>query len=140
MPTDHDVVGDLHQVVDLGAFADHRVLERAAIDAAIGPDLHVAPDDDPADLGHLEVPLRPHGKTEAILADANAGVQDDAVADERVGDAGAWSDIAALADGHAIAHDRACRQGRAAPDPGLAAHHHAWLDAHVLLDRGAGVD
>ena len=57
MAADHDVVGDLHQVVDLGALADHRVRQRAPVDRGVGADLHVVADDDAADLGHLHAAL-----------------------------------------------------------------------------------
>src|SRR5262249_20639423 len=137
MPADRDVVGDLHEVVDLGALADHRIAERAAIDAAVGTDLHVVLDDDAAHLGHFEVPPGPHGKAEAVLADAHARMQQHAVADQRVRDAGAGADVAVAADGAAIAHHGAGRHHRAAPDLRLAADNRAWLDAHVLLDDGA---
>src|SRR5204863_391906 len=50
---DDDVVRDLHQVVDLRAFADHRRPERAAVDAHVGTDLDVVANDDIADLRHL---------------------------------------------------------------------------------------
>ena len=50
------VVGDLHQVVDLGAGADARGLEGAAIDRGAGADLDVVADLDVAQLRHLDVP------------------------------------------------------------------------------------
>ena len=42
-----DVVRDLHQIVDLGAFADDGITGRAAVDRGIGADFHVVLDDDP---------------------------------------------------------------------------------------------
>src|SRR5215813_1075761 len=74
MAADHHVVGDLHEVVDLGALADDGISERAAVDTAVGADLHVVLDDHPADLRHLEMPLRAHGEAEPVLADAHAGM------------------------------------------------------------------
>ena len=47
---DADIVGDLHEIVDLGAFADDRVGHRAAIDRGVGADLDIVLDDDAADL------------------------------------------------------------------------------------------
>ena len=79
-----DVVADLDEIVDLGALADHRVAAGAAVDRRVGADLDVVLDDDPADLRHLEVAARAHGEAEAVLADAHAGMDDDAVADQRV--------------------------------------------------------
>jgi hypothetical protein len=82
--SDLGVVRDLHLVVDLGALAHHRVTIGAPIDGRIGADLNVVLDDYPADLGDFHVAARTHGKTKTILADANAWMNDDAVADERV--------------------------------------------------------
>ena len=76
---------DLDQIIDLGALADHRVAAGAAVDRGVGADLDVVLDDDAADLRHLQVPLRPHGEAEAVLPDAHAGMEDDAVADEARG-------------------------------------------------------
>ena len=67
-----DVVPDLHEIINFRAFADHRILERAAVDAAVGADLHVVLDDHPADLRHLEVAPGAHGEAEAVLADPHA--------------------------------------------------------------------
>ena len=50
------VVADLHQVVDLGAGADARRLEGAAVDGGAGADLDVVADLDVAELRHLDVP------------------------------------------------------------------------------------
>ena len=81
-----DVVRDLDEVIDLRPLADHRVAARAAVDRGVGADLDVVLDDDAADLRHLQVALRAHGEAEAVLADAHAGMEDDAVADEGVRD------------------------------------------------------
>ena len=72
MPANADIVADLDQVVDLGAFADHGVADGAAVDRGAGPDLDVILDDDAPDLRDLEVTLAPHHKAEAILTDLAA--------------------------------------------------------------------
>ena len=106
MPADDHVVGDLDQIVDLGALADHRVAAGAAVDRGVGADLDVVLDDDAADLRHLQVPLRSHGEAEAVLPDAHAGMEDDAVADEGVGDGDVGADRAVPADPDLRADDR----------------------------------
>src|ERR1041384_7626960 len=52
---DVHVVGDLDQVVDLGAGADHRVVHAAAVDGGVGADLHVVADEAATHLGNLAV-------------------------------------------------------------------------------------
>ena len=98
MPADDDVVPDLHEIINFRAFADHRILKSAAVDGCIGADLDVVLDDDPADLRHLEVAAGAHGEAEAVLADPHAGMDDDPVADERVGDGRERPDVAIAAD------------------------------------------
>ncbi len=60
---DDDVVADLHEIIDLRAFADHRVAIGAAVDGHAGADLDVVLDDDPADLRHLEMAARRRGRS-----------------------------------------------------------------------------
>ena len=55
MAADLDIVSDLHQVVDLGALADHGVAIGAAVDGGVGPDLDIVLNDDAADLQDLAV-------------------------------------------------------------------------------------
>ena len=56
-----------------------------------------------------------HGEAEAILTDRGAGVDDDAVADQRVGQGGIGSNIAVLTDMHAVADNRAGRRAGRRP-------------------------
>src|SRR5215475_7161587 len=99
MPPNHDVVPDLHQIINFGAFADHRVVEGSAIDAAVGADLHVVVDDHAADLRHLEMAAGTHGETKSILAEPHTGMQDHPVPDDRARrDPGAATDLGLPAD------------------------------------------
>ncbi len=72
MPADQHIVGDLHEIVDLGALADHGVADRAPIDRGVGADLDIVLDDDAADLRHLDVAGRSHHVAEAVLSDASS--------------------------------------------------------------------
>src|SRR5262249_12425703 len=74
MTADRDIVSDLHQVVDLGAFADHGVAVGAAVDGGPSPDLHVILHDDAADLQYLAVAGRSHDVAEAVLSNGAAGM------------------------------------------------------------------
>src|SRR5581483_574851 len=119
VPSDHDVVPDLNEIINFRPLTDDRVLERAAVDAAVGADLHVVLDDHPADLGDLEVPAGPHGEAEPVLADPDAGMQDYPVAYECMGDGAAGPDKAVASDRNPVADERAGGDDRAPPDPGL---------------------
>ena len=84
-----DVVGDLHQVVDLGAFADDGRPQRAAVNGDVGADFHVVLDDDVADLrdfamdAGVEDVAKTVGANDGASMDAHApadlclGVKDD---------------------------------------------------------------
>jgi hypothetical protein len=51
MSPDGNVATNLHEIVDLGALADHGVAICTAIDRAAGADLHVVLNNDATDLG-----------------------------------------------------------------------------------------
>jgi len=56
----------------------------ALIDSGVGADLNVVTDEHTLNLGHYQVPRSPHGEPEPVLTDAHAGVDDDAVSDDRM--------------------------------------------------------
>src|SRR5690606_2271318 len=109
VPANDNVMANLNEIINLCTFADDRIAQRAPIDGAVRADLDIVLNDHAADLRNLQVSLRSHGETEAILADRDSGVDDDVIAYERVRDHGARPDIAIAADGAAIADDRARR-------------------------------
>src|ERR1039457_3820905 len=133
MPTDADIVADLDQVVDLGALADHRVANGAAVDRGAGADLDIVLDDDAPELRHLEVASRAQHVAEAILADLAARMNDDPVADQRVADDRSGPDRAIAPDAHLGSdyrrrpHDAAAADFRARPD------HRAGLDGDAVF-------
>ena len=77
---------DLDEIVDLRPLADDGIAVAAAVDGRVGADLDIVLDDHPPDLRHLQVPLGAGHEAETILSDANAGMDDDPVADQRMGD------------------------------------------------------
>src|SRR5215471_1537721 len=81
MPSNHHVVADLDEIVDLGPLADHGVAAGTAVDSGPGTDLNLVLHDHPADLWHLEVRFSGH-VAESILTDMDTGVNDDAIADQ----------------------------------------------------------
>ena len=115
MAADHDVMGDLHEVIDLGALADHRIAAGAPVDRGVRADLHIVLDDDAPDLRHLEVALRPHGEAEPVLADPDARMKDDPVAEIGVGDGHIGGDGAVPADPDVGTDDRMGADQRAGP-------------------------
>src|SRR5690242_4490115 len=115
MAADHDVVADLYKIINFRAFADYRILKRAAVDGCIGADFHVVLDDHPADLRHLEV-SGAKSKAKAVLADTNAGVDDNPVSDQGMSNGRKGADVAVAANGDAGSDDGARGDARAATD------------------------
>src|SRR5690606_36403621 len=110
------------------AFSDDGILKSAPVDTGIGPDFNVILNDHAADLGDLEVPPRSHREAEAVLADPDARMEDDSVADQRVRQRHSWPDKAIPPDSYAIANQRSRGHGRSLADPGLGANHGTGLD------------
>ena len=116
-----DAVGDLDEVVDLGAGADARLADGRPIDRRVRADLHVVFDDDAADLRDLLVgAVAAMREAEAVAADDGAVLQDDAVADTNtLADRDVGVDDAVVAnlrkasDRHVRVHDGACADPRA---------------------------
>ena len=107
------VVCDLDEIVDLGALADDGVAGRAAVDRRIGADFDVVLNDDAPGLRDFLMSLRTRQIAEAVLADASAGMDDHAVADQSVQDRGAGADRAIAADADIGTDDRAGPDQRA---------------------------
>ena len=101
---------DVDEVVELGAAADARLFERAAIDRGVRADLHIIFDDEPALLRELRVLA---GRAvahvaEAIGAEHCARMHDHAISQFRAGiEHHARIKVAIAADAHAGADDDA---------------------------------
>src|SRR5262245_43449364 len=128
---DRHVVSDLDKIVDLGSLPDYGVPDGAAVDRGIGADLDVVLDDHTPDLRDLVGSARPAHKPEAVLSDGAAGVDDDAVADQRMHDRGPRPDRAIAPDAY-MGADRGPRA-----DHGAAADLCAWPDHGSRVDRHA---
>ena len=72
---EHDVVGDLHQIINHRAGADHGVVTRAAVDRGVGADVDIVADDDAAELRHLDRARLVGSEAEPGLADAHSWMQ-----------------------------------------------------------------
>jgi hypothetical protein len=80
MFVDDDIVGDLYQVINLGASADFGVSERAPIDSAVGPNLDVIFDDDSANLWDFPMVILIENIAKSIRSDHGSGVNANAIA------------------------------------------------------------
>src|SRR6266852_1108607 len=80
---DLHVMADVHEVIELDAFREARVVQRAAIDGGVRADLHVVRDLHDAHLRKLPVTAAVVGVTKTVRADHRAGVNLDAISDAR---------------------------------------------------------
>src|SRR5208283_6159036 len=133
MPANRDIVAYLHKVVDLGALADHGVANGAAVDRGAGADLDVVLDDDAAELRHLVVAPLGHHEVKPVLTYLAAGMNDDPVADQRVGDGRSRADRAIAPDTHFGSDHRRRADDAAGADFGARPDHRAGLDGDAVF-------
>ena len=134
MPSDRAVVSDLDEIVDLGSLADDRIARRAAVDRGIGADFDVVLNDDAPGLRDLLMASRRRQITETVLADANAGMDDNAVADQGVDDSGSGADRAVAADADIGTDHGAGRDHGAGADLRARTDHRERIDGDVGLE------
>src|SRR5690625_5179835 len=73
--TNADVVGYVHQVIDLDTVTDHGVFQSAPVDSAVRTDFYLSTDAYTAELMHfLPTSLR-RGKTKPVRADHRVAVK-----------------------------------------------------------------
>src|SRR4249920_494239 len=75
MLPDIHIVGDLHEIVDLGAAAYHRSAQSRTIDGCICTNLNVIFDHDNTDLWNLDTTLAAAGIAETVAADDHTRVK-----------------------------------------------------------------
>src|SRR5262249_4538362 len=120
--------------------ADDGVANRAPVDRAVGPDLDVILDDDPPDLRNLVGAAGATGKTETVLPDGAARMDDYPIADQGMADRYVGPDCAVTADTHASADGGSGPDYRAAADLGARSDHGARVDGHAVLQARAGMN
>jgi hypothetical protein len=59
-------MADMHEVIQLAAILDDRIVERSAVDRRIGADLDIVADQHPSDLRNLDPILTIRRKPETI--------------------------------------------------------------------------
>src|SRR5215831_9545075 len=129
-----------HQIVDLGAFADHGVAIGATIDSGPGANLHIVLNDNPAHLQDFAVTGCSHHIAESVLPDGAAGMHDHTIADQAIGDRGVGSDRALAADAH-IGSNRSARvDHRAASDFGTRADYGPGIHGHAAFHARGRMD
>ena len=133
MSADADIVADLYEIVDLGALADDRIADGAAIDGGAGADLDVVLNNNRPTCGILLWSGAAHDEAKAILPDIASGMDNDPIADQGIRYDRTGADGTITADPHPGA-DHGLRPDRsAAPDFGLRPDRRAGLDRRAVF-------
>src|SRR5262249_14082054 len=135
-----DIVANLDEIVDLGPFANHGVLDGSAIDGAVGADFHAVLDDDPTDLRDLAGTLGARDKPESVLSDRTARMHDHAIADKSMGYRSIGTDCTIAADTNAGPDDGARTNERTGANFGAGSNHSAGIDRYIVLHARRAID
>src|ERR1051325_10450378 len=101
MPTDMGVVPNLHQIINLGAFADDGVTKRATVNRRRRADFHAILNDDAAKLRYFDVAFGAARKAEPGLTNLRAGQYEHVVTQIGVCDRDIACDFTIASDGDA---------------------------------------
>ncbi len=134
------VVSDLHQVIDLRSGPNSCRLKRAAIHGRAGPDFDIIADLDMPELRDLGVLALMGPVAEAIGADHGVGVNNDAVAHERVViEHGMRIKRHVITQPAATAHDGPAMQSATGANDGPRTDHGERMNAGVRTDLRGGM-
>ena len=85
---DDNVVGNLYEVVDFRAFADHGVTTAAPVNSCASADLNIVVNNYAAELRYFRSPASARDIAESILPNSATGMDDHVVADDGMNDRG----------------------------------------------------
>src|SRR2546427_5558517 len=143
------VVRDVDQVIDLRPRSDHRIVHAAAIDAGVGPDLDVIPDEAATHVRNLPVLLAVLAGdiAEAVAPQHRAPVHDHAFAERRPGiERDARIQLRVVADRHAVAQHAARADATVAaelhfpPEDGMRPDRDRFLPGRPVADDRCRMD
>src|SRR5690625_2779773 len=127
--TNADVVGYVHQVIDLDTVTDHGVFQCAPVDGAVRTDFYLSTDAYTAELMHfLPASLR-RGKTKPVRADHRVAVNNAARAEHNT-----------MRDGYVGGKIAVGANDGAGTDKAAGAHLNAIAQDDVLGDNGLRTD
>jgi hypothetical protein len=129
MPTDHDVVGDLHEIIDFCPLPDHRAAKSRPIQRTIGANLDIGADNHGTDLRDFFMAALVKFITKTIGTNYGSGLEPDTLAQGALGrDDAAWHQPAIVA------------QDGTSPDKHLGLQMNAFTEASAGFDHAKGTD
>jgi hypothetical protein len=133
-PAEHNVMSDLHNIIETRTGADYRVSHRPSIDGRVGADLDIVFENYATKMGSRQKPGCGRAKSESFLPDPRTGIDVHARAQYRVTQAGVGADPAIPAD------DNAASNHRTRSDPAARADLRPGLNYTQRADFGGRVD
>jgi len=140
MAADRNVVSDLHEIVDLGSLTDDRVAGGAAVDRGIGANFDLILDNHAPGLRNFLMAVPGRQKTEAVLADAHARMDDHAVSDQCMKNRAMRPDRALPSDANVLADHGSRPNERARADLSARSDHRERLDDNACFKARSGID
>src|SRR5881628_2231491 len=137
------VMGDVYEVVDLGAGPDHGIVHTAPVDARVRPDLDVIPDETAPDVRNLAVRLAvlAGDVAETVAAKDRARVHDHPFAERRARvERDAGIELRVIADGDAVPEHARRPDAYVAPELHLMPDDGMRPDRDRLLPRRLAAD
>lgn len=145
--TDVNVMCNLHLGVDLDVVPDHRVIERAAINAGAAAHLNIVTDNDTTELFDLVPAAAIMGKSEPVATDDGTGVEDGPGAnDDAVIQRYRWMNQAVVTHRTVVAYDAIgtdgdpIPQGCAGADDRMRRHRDIASQPGTVINHGRRVD
>jgi hypothetical protein len=129
----HYIVGNLHQIIDLGPLLNPSAAKSRPVNGRIGADFHVIIDLDDADLGNLDMLAADRLKTKPITAQNRAAMDDDPVTYQTTrsnGDPG--GQVAILAEASFVANIAMGSDNAIGPDMHSIFNDHKGLNGNIL--------
>jgi hypothetical protein len=133
---DANIMGDVDQVIDLGAPADDGVVDTAPINRGVGTNLHLILDDAASNMRYPLVAIGGRKETKSRTADHSSGLEHDPIAQTGATMANhTRSEHAILTDGYPFFQDHPRLESGPRSHPGAVPQNGARSDAYVLTQN-----
>ena len=133
-------MSNLNQIVHPATVADNRIVQSPAVNAAVGSDFNIVPDNNPAQLRNALMLTVNHLKTETVLADSRSGKNITVIAHNRIADRGINPDAAIITDLAAAADNGACFNHTIDTDFDFFANNNIIADTGIFTDNRRGMN
>ena len=133
--TDAHIMGNLHQIIDLGALTNYRVRKGATINSGVGTNLNIILNDDAPNMRHFFKAALAANEAKTILTNARTGLDKHPVAQERIDDGSVRTDNTIAANLAIGTDDRARSDDRSRANLDMIADDRAALDGDIAFKQ-----